>query len=648
MCGICGFVLAPDSRHVIDRDRLARMRDTMTHRGPDEAGLYLRGRAGLGHRRLSIVDLSHGQQPMATDDHQMHLVYNGEIYNHLDIRGILEARGHRYRTNSDTESVLRVYQEEGSRGVNRLRGMFAFAVWDEKRGEMFLARDRIGIKPLYYLHAEDGSLFFASEIKALLESGAVEPRLNVRVLPDYLANHAPSGEDTLFQGIRRLPAGHTLLWRDGKVELQRYWSVSFREIDGDERSDTEMIGGFAERFEEAVRIRLMADVPLGVFLSGGIDSSAIAAVMSRLVHEPIKTFAVAFEERGANELSYARLLSRRFGTDHHEIVVSPESFFAALPKLVWHEDEPIAHPSSIPLHFVSKLAQERVKVVLTGEGSDELLAGYGRYWKTVRNLQLGEGYERVTTSSVRGLVRRTIDALPVGSRAHQKLRRTFLYLPSEIESIYFDNFAVFSRAQQIDLLSAEMRQQLGDIDPYASHRALLESSDSDRLLNRLLYADVQTYLQELLMKQDQMSMSASVESRVPFLDHRLVEFVAGLPERMKLRGLESKHILRKSMEGILPPEILRRPKMGFPVPFGAWIRGRYRPLLDDLVLSDRVAARGVFQMSTLRRLVDEHQAGVDHGERLWSLANFELWQRRFLDGEVPAEVGASAEARVVA
>jgi asparagine synthase (glutamine-hydrolysing) len=392
----------------------------------------------------------------------------------------------------------------------------------------------------------------------------------------------------------------------------------------------------------------MADVPLGVFLSGGIDSSAIAAVMSRMVDEPIKTFSVAFEERDANELSYARLVAQRYRTDHHEVVVTPESFFAALPNLVWHEDEPLAHPSSVPLHFVSKLAQERVKVVLTGEGSDELLAGYGRYWKTVRNLQAGSGYQRLAPSALRSLVRRAIEGLPVASTARQKLRRSFLYLPPEIESIYFDNFSVFSRAQQVDLLSAQTREQLGDVDPYAAHRALLSGTDAGSLLNRLLYADVKTYLQELLMKQDQMSMSASVESRVPFLDHLLVEFVSGLPERMKLRGFESKHILRKSMEGVLPPEILTRRKMGFPVPFGAWIRGRHRAFLQDLVLGDRVAARGIFDMATLRRLVSEHHAGVDHGERLWSLANFELWQRRFLDGEVPAEHAAASEARVVA
>jgi asparagine synthase (glutamine-hydrolysing) len=637
MCGICGVVLSERSSKALSADVIGRMRDSMTHRGPDDAGIFLEGRVGLGHRRLSIIDIAGGHQPMASDNGSLQVVYNGEVYNHGEIRGTLEQRGHRYRTRCDTETILRLYQEEGARSVERLRGMFAFAVWDAGRGELFLARDRLGIKPLYYVHTSDGSLYFASEIKALLAAGAVRPALNVNALPDYLANHAPSGSETLFEGVRRLPPGHTLLWRDGKVQLQRYWDLSFTEPAEGARSEVEMVRRFSELFEEAVRLRLMADVPLGVFLSGGIDSAAIAATMARLVQEPIRTFSVAFAERDANELEYARIVASAFRTEHHEVVVTPEGFFAALPELVWHEDEPLAHPSSVPLYFVAQLASEHVKVVLTGEGSDELLAGYGRYWKTIGNLRLGSRYERGVPRVLRDAVRRGISGLPAGL-ARNKLQRTFLWHPADIESIYFDNFAVFSRAHQAELLSPELRARLGTFDPYAHHRRFFDQTDGGTELNRLLYADTKTYLQELLMKQDQMSMAASIESRVPFLDHVLAEFVGRLPENMKLRGSTTKYVLRRSMEGVLPKAILGRRKMGFPVPFGAWVRGPYRHIVDDLVLGSRATERRLFDREVIRRTVDEHIAGtVNHSERLWSLVNLELWQRRFIDGEdIPA------------
>ena len=633
MCGISGVALSTRSNRSLDIPTVERMRDALTHRGPDDCGLFVDGRTFLAHRRLSIVDVAGGHQPMSSDDGSLHIVYNGEVYNHGDLRSILEQRGHRYHTRCDTETVLRLYEEEGPGSVERLRGMFAYAIWDRKRGELFIARDRLGIKPLYYVHTDDGSLYFASEIKALIAAGAVSPTLNLGALPDYLANHAPSGAETLFEGVRRLPAGHTLHWRDGDLEIRPYWDVEFQSDAMAGRSEQSLIEEFGERFREAVRLRLMADVPLGVFLSGGIDSAAIAATMSLLVKEPIKTFSVAFAERDANELAYARLVAAKYRTDHHEVIVTPDDFLAALPNLVWHEDEPLAHPSSVPLYFVSRLAGEHVKVVLTGEGSDELLGGYGRYRKTMLNLALGGHYERLTGQGIRDTVRRRIEALPRTSRLRQTLTRTFLYHPSDIESIYFDNFAVFSRAQQRQLLRREVLQRLEPGDPYTHPRAHLERCAGDSMLNRLLYADTKTYLHELLMKQDQMSMAASIESRVPFLDHELVEWVGKLPEHMKLRGSTTKYILRKSMQGILPEEILSRRKMGFPVPFGSWVRGQFRPLLDEMVTGERAAARGLFNPDYLRRLVDEHIAGIDHSERLWALVNFELWQRRFIDGE---------------
>jgi asparagine synthase (glutamine-hydrolysing) len=609
------------------------MRDVITHRGPDDDGIFIDGPVGLGHRRLSIVDVAAGHQPMTNEDGTLHITYNGEIYNHADYREELEARGHVYRTHCDTETILHLYEEHGADCVQHLRGMFAFAIWDQRRRELFIARDRLGVKPLYYAHTDDGSLYFGSEIKTLLTANAVKPEINFEALPDYLANHATSGEETLFRSVKRLLPGHTLVWRDGQVEIKRYWDVSFAKTSDTARGDQDYIDEWADLFRTSVRLRLMADVPLGMFLSGGIDSSAIAAVMSTMVSEPIKTFSVAFKEREANELEYARLIAEAYKTNHHEVVVSPEEFFSALPKLVWHEDEPLAHPSSVALYFVSRLASQHVKVVLTGEGSDELLAGYARYRKTIYNLALGARYHGTMPAAIRNAIRNRIDGLPVNSKVRQKLVRTFLSLQPDIESIYFDNFAVFSRSAQNDLLTPETRARTGALDPYAGVRSLLEKTDAQSPLDRLLYADIKTYLHELLMKQDQMSMAASVESRVPFLDHKLVEFTSRLPERLKLRGWTTKYVLRKAMKGVLPEAILSRPKMGFPVPIGKWFRGPYRSIINEYVLSGRALSRGIFQEVMVRSLVNRHDAGEDHSERLWALVNFEMWQRQFIDGE---------------
>ncbi len=632
MCGINGIALSSNSGRQIDRGVLERMRDIIKHRGPDDDGIFIDGRVGLGHRRLSIVDVASGHQPMTNEDGSLRITYNGEIYNHADFRESLEARGHIYRTHCDTETILHLYEDFGVDCVDHLRGMFAFAIWDARKRELFIARDRLGVKPLYYLHTDDGSLYFGSEIKALLEASRISPELNFAVLPDYLANHAPSGEQTLFRNVKRLLPGHTLVWRDGKIEVRKYWDVSFVKAAEDGRSDADYTAEWSEMFRTSVRLRLMADVPLGMFLSGGIDSSAIAAVMSGMVDEPIKTFSVAFAEREANELAYARIVAEAFKTNHHEITVTPEEFFRVLPQLVWHEDEPLAHPSSVALYFVSLLASQHVKVVLTGEGSDELLAGYGRYRKTILNLQLGARYRGITPGPLRSAVRQGIHRLPT-SRTRQKLLRSFLSVDPDIESIYFDNFAVFPLAMQHDLLTPETRERTGPIDPYAGVRNALRATDAESLLDRLLYADIKTYLHELLMKQDQMSMATSIESRVPFLDHKLVEFTCSLPERLKLRGGTTKYILRASMKGLLPESILSRPKMGFPVPVGSWFRGAYRSVLNEYVLGERAMSRGIFEPDFVRELVRRHQIGENHEERLWALVNFEMWQRQFFDGE---------------
>ena len=649
MCGISGIAYTKRSGRNVDPDLLARMRDLLRHRGPDEAGSFVDGNVGLGHRRLSIVDVKSGQQPMATADNQCFITYNGEVYNHKEYRQQLEAKGYKFRTNCDTEAILYLYQEYGDQCVHKLRGMFAFAIWNKDKRELFLARDRLGVKPLYYVQDEDGSIFFASEIKALLEAGAVRPSLNYAVLADYLANHSPTGEETLFVGVKRLLPGHSMSWRDGKLSVDRYWDLEFEpKQETGIRSDAEWVVEWSERFEEAVRIRLMSDVPLGMFLSGGIDSSAIAAVMSGLSEEPVKTFSVAFAEREANELEYARMVADRFSTDHHEVIVSPAEFCEALPDLIWHEDEPIAHPSSVALYFVSQLASRHVKVVLTGEGSDESLAGYGRYAKTLLNLRLGQSYSKFVPKFTRELVAAGIDILPAASRTRHKLKKSFLSLDPTIESIYFDNFSVFSRTMQKDLFTeSAMERMAGRMDPYEQISAMFGSAPSQSLLDRMLYADTKTYLQELLMKQDQMSMAASIESRVPFLDHQLMEFTARMPDSMKLRGNTTKFVLRKAMEGRLPQPILSRSKMGFPVPIGKWLREEYRTLVNEYVLSERALERKIFEPAGVRDLVERHMRGENHDERLWALINFEMWQRRFIDAEVP-RVPESAQSATAA
>jgi len=638
MCGINGIAFPSKSTRSIDAEIVARMRDTVKHRGPDDLGVFVDARVGLGHRRLSIVDVAAGHQPMTNEDGTLQITYNGEIYNHSDFRAELENKGHVYRTHCDTETILHLYEEYGERCVEYLRGMFAFAIWDQRRKQLFLARDRLGVKPLYYVLLEDGTLYFGSEIKALFAAGAIKPEINFPALPDFLANRATSGEETLFFGVKRLMPGHTMTWNDGEVRMRRYWDVSFAQSE-EALSDREYISQWYELFRTSVRLRLMADVPLGMFLSGGIDSSAIAATMSGMVDEPIKTFSVAFAEREANELEYARLVANAFKTNHHEVVVSPEDFFRALPRLVWHEDEPLAHPSSVALYFVSRLASEHVKVVLTGEGSDELLAGYARYRKTILNLNLGTKYHNLTPVFVRGIIDKRIKQMPLRFRLRQKLSRTFLTLSPDIESIYFENFAVFSRSVQQELLTAEARERIGVFDPYAGLKRLFSENDATSLLDRLLYSDIKSYLHELLMKQDQMSMAASVESRVPFLDHKLVEFTCSLPERLKLRGGTTKYILRESMKKVLPDQILSRPKMGFPVPIGSWLRGVYSFVLNEHLLSERALSRGIFSPDFVRDLVQRHRSGIeDHSERLWALLNFELWQRQFFDRDyLPAD-----------
>jgi asparagine synthase (glutamine-hydrolysing) len=631
MCGIAGIV-GVNGLHEDDRARAVLMRDVLTHRGPDGAGLHTDTHAALGHRRLSIVDLAGGHQPLSNEDGSVWVTFNGEIYNHADVRPDLEAAGHRYRTRSDTETIVHAYEEWGDDCVTRFRGMFAFAIWDAPKRRLLLVRDRLGVKPLYWARVGDRVLF-ASEIKAILESGLVPAQPNDAALSEVLATRYTSGTDTLFKGIFKLLPGHRLIFERGEVRIQKYWDLP---LDGpdpelDALGDDALIERFRGLLQESVRLRLMADVPLGMFLSGGIDSSAVAALMAREVDRPIETFSVAFADRRFSELEYARQVARAVGANSHEIVIDDKDFFGALPRLVWHEDEPIAHPSSVPLHFVSALAREHVKVVLTGEGSDELLAGYGKYPRALLNWRAGGVYERMVPAGMRAAMAGSIVPRlpgPLGRYA----RRSFLAMPRRPEAMFLDNFAGMPLHLQHELLDSSVMR--GN-DPYAASLAYFgQVNGRSGMLGRLLYTDVKTYLVELLMKQDQMSMSTSIESRVPFLDHKLVEFAARLPDRLKLNGFTTKRILREAIRGLLPDSILTRKKMGFPVPFSGWMRGPWHGAVRDVLLDRKARERGVINPAAVTALLDAHRDGRRNaGDAIWALLNLELWYRTFIDGE---------------
>jgi asparagine synthase (glutamine-hydrolysing) len=622
MCGIAGFVTrapgaSPDSL-------LVRMTDIIRHRGPDACGYYRDTYASLGHRRLSIIDVAGGQQPMSNEDGALWITYNGEIFNHADLRPALEQAGHQYRTRCDTETILHAYEEYGPDCVTRFRGMFALAIWDKTTRTLFCARDRLGKKPFYYYW--DGRLFaFASEIKALLEHPAISPRFEESLLSEYLDFGYCSGEQTLFSGIRKLMPGHWLRLTPEQLEIRQYWDIpcpSFHE----KRDDQSWIDECRTRLEEAVRTRLMSDVPLGMFLSGGVDSSAIAAFMKPISGGPVKTFAVGYCEQAFSELSYARQVADRIGTEHHEVVIGRDDFFNALPQLIWHEDEPISWPSSVSLYFVSRLAAEQVKVVLTGEGSDELFAGYARYRFYLLNQRLMKAYGAVPRSA-RTFVRSGIAASRLLSgNIRRKLQHSVLGRGEDLEALYLDNFyAAFSRAEQKCLLGVPFGAT------YDSFLRYWKAQPDASLLSRMLYADQKTYLVELLMKQDQMSMACSIESRVPFLDHQLVEFAASVPDRMKLRGGEGKYILKRAVENILPRDIVYRKKMGFPTPLCQWLM---EPTADTLFAQlqdpDGLLAPYI-DFTYLNDLVSRHKSGLeDATDRIWRLLNLQLWGKTFI------------------
>lgn len=630
MCGIAGFVDCQRTAHG-SPTVIVSMMETIRHRGPDGHGVYQDAYACLGHRRLSIIDVANGHQPMTNEDESLWITYNGEIFNHAGLRPVLEQKGHRYQTHCDTEAILHAYEEYGANCVDRFRGMFAFAIWDKKQRVLFAARDRLGIKPFYYYW--NGSLFvFASEIKAILEHPAVSAQFAGELLPEYLAFGYASGEQTLFSGIRKLMPGHRLtLDVDSRtLSLERYWDVPVTSGEDEQRSESEWVAECRQRLEETVRMRLMSDVPLGMFLSGGVDSSAIAALMKRMVSTPVQTFAVGYAEAEYSELEYARAVARTIGTDHHEVRLSMEEFFHALPKLIWHEDEPITWPSSVSLYFVSRLAARHVKVVLTGEGSDELFAGYNRYRHYQFNSRWARRY-RILPERMRAAIRQWVaTSRLLSASARRKAQHTFVGRELGFESLQLDNlYCAFSASEQRSLLRSHF-------PPGAVYRSYLnywEAEPRCSELRRMLYADQKTYLVELLMKQDQMSMACSIESRVPFLDHPLVEFSTRVPDSLKIKNGTGKYILKKAVEDLLPESILYRPKMGFPTPLRQWLLApQAKPLLNGLLAPKSFLAE-YLDLGVVAGLMERHMGGIeDHTDRIWRLLNLQLWGDLFLTG----------------
>jgi asparagine synthase (glutamine-hydrolysing) len=640
MCGIAGILeFRRDTR--ADSGALRKMCQIMAHRGPDDDGFYTDGPAGIGMRRLSIVDLATGHQPISNEDGSLWIVFNGEIYNHLSLREQLIARGHSYRTHSDTETIIHLFEEYGRDCVQHLRGMFAFAIWDRNKETLFIARDRLGIKPLYYQLTPE-RLLFGSEVKVILVHGGIRPEFDRAALPEFLAFGYLSGEETFYSGIRKLLPGHTMeIGANGKLEIRQYWDLD-SSSPHESRDESYYVRSYRELLEGAVNSHLMSDVPLGVFLSGGLDSSAVAALMTKIRREPIETFSVGYGEQAYSELPFARIVSDHIKSQHREVLVSEQDFFNALPHLIWHEDEPIVWPSSVSLYFVAKLARERVTVVLTGEGSDETLAGYTRYAFTLKNAALDRAYRSVVPDAVRRGLRNTVATSSLlGATARRKLEHTFLAKDgASWASFYFDNFfSAFGEAEQSNLLTSEFASEFAPSTAYKNVLEYWEHSTGE-MLQRLLYTDIKTYLVELLMKQDNMSMAASIESRVPFLDHVLVEFATRIPREVQIKGLAGKTILKKAVEDILPHSIIYRPKLGFPTPWSGWLAGPRLETIRELLLEPRSLDRGYFRREAIERLFNEHRAKHrDNYDRIWRLLNFELWHRVCLEDEPHDEAG---------
>lgn len=626
MCGITGFITRENSNIEAREALLDSMCRVIRYRGPDEQGMTVEGRAALGMRRLSIIDLKGGQQPIYNADGSKFIVFNGEIYNFRELRADLKSRGHRFKTNSDTETILLAYEEFGTACVDRLRGMFAFAIWDKKAESLFIARDRVGKKPLYYSHTPAGNFVFGSELKTLLTHGEISREIDYAALDAYLTFGYVPEEFCIFKDARKLLPGHFLLFEDGKVETRKYWDFNYAD-ETESGAEDDYIDALREKIKDAVRVRLISEVPLGAFLSGGVDSSSIVGLMSQILDKPVKTFSIGFNEDSFNELKYARIAAKHFNTEHNEFTLTP-NFVNVVDDLVWHFDEPFSDSSALPTYMVSKMARDFVTVVLSGDGGDELFAGYTRYVIDRER----SGFEKLPSVLRRGVLEPVSRALPHGARG-----KNYLYNASlDATDRYIDSVSQFNRPRRGYLYSGDFREKLnGNFGRGEEiYQALAGSVSSREQVDRLLYLDSKTYLPgDILTKVDRMSMAASLEARVPLLDHELIEFVVRMPAELKLKGLETKYIFKKAMEGIVPKEILYREKQGFGVPIGEWINAQLKERIYSDLTDRRTIERGYFDQAYIRTLLDEHRRERrDHSHAVWVLWMLELWHRRFIDG----------------
>ena len=632
MCGIAGVVCADPSAG----QNVPAMLEAIRHRGPDDEGLTRIGPATLGHRRLSILDLAGGHQPMLSADGTLALVFNGEIYNYPALRRSLEAEGRRFRTRSDTEAILHLYEKYGTDCVAHLDGQFAFAIWDSARQRLFLARDHLGQKPLFFAEFA-GGVVFASEVKGVLASGLVTPQPDLEALFHYISLRFIPDQLTLFRGVRKLPAAHRLVYEDGRITVESYWSFStVRKRTG---TEGELLDLLDRRLQDTVRDHLLSDVPVGSFLSGGIDSSLITALMARQLEGPVPTFSIGVREQGFNELPFAQQVAERYKTDHHAEVVSA-NLVRLLPEMVWHLDEP-ADPFGVGVYLASAVAARHVKVVLSGDGGDELFAGYDRFagqrLATLYAL-LPRGLRRTVMRRLIGLVPESFGYQSTAQRLHWLNEMSLLEAGERYAASM--SFLRFTEEAKSQLLTSAARRTLGGADSRAKILTHFDSGNASELVDRMLYTDLMTRIPDhLLPIVDRMSMAHGLEVRPPLLEHRMVEFAAELPVRLKLRGTTLKYALRRVAERYLPRSLTTRPKQGFGFPLAHWMRGDLRPLLEETVRTSRFVAGGWFDRDYIAGLVREHVEGKrDHNFRLWILLNLEIWHRLYIDGDSRDEV----------
>jgi len=623
MCGICGIL---NSKKMVEEETLKRMASILSHRGPDDEGYYLKKNIGLGHRRLNIIDLETGHQPIHNEDSSIWIVFNGEIYNYKDLRKDLEERKHRFYTNTDTEVIIHLYEEKGADCVKDLRGMFAFAIWDANRKRLLLVRDRIGIKPLVYA-CNDNGLVFASELKTILKSNLVDCQLDYEALHRFLLFGYIPSPLTIFKEIRKLPPGYILIYQDGRIAIEKYWEIKIKE---GLMSQEEYKEGIKSILRESVKMQLMSDVPLGAFLSGGMDSSSVVALMSEVADRPVKTFSIGFEEKSYSELRYAKIVADRFGCDHHEMVIRPDSV-EIINKLINFIDEPFADISAIPTYLVSEFARREVTVALSGDGGDELFAGYDNY---VANRI--DGYYRMIPQTIRRGIANLVNLIPPTEKSKGLINKAKRFiegscLPEEGEHI---RWMTFFTPEEIDqLYSKELREESAGYDFFQPYKRYLNQFKDFDPLTRELLCDLKVWMpDDILYKVDMMSMSCSLEARVPLLDHKLIEFAMSIPSNMKLKGFSTKYIFKEAMGHILPKEILnRREKMGFIIPIKNWLREDLREMMGDALSEVSIKREGFFNYPYIKTLIDEHLSGrKDHWHKLWALMVFMMWKKRWM------------------